>query len=88
MLDLDAGLDLDPDPTMLKNLKTFPCFYSRQSMLSLLPADMDTCSPPDPTKLFRYIALSSVADPGCLSLILIFTHPGSKNSNKERDEKN
>jgi hypothetical protein len=25
---------------------------------------------------------SSVADPGCLSRILIFTHPGSKNSNK------
>ncbi len=26
--------------------------------------------------------LSSVADPGCLSRILISTHPGSKNSNK------
>jgi hypothetical protein len=25
---------------------------------------------------------TSVADPGCLSRILIFTHPGSKNSNK------
>jgi hypothetical protein len=25
---------------------------------------------------------SSVADPGCLSRILFFTHPGSQNSNK------
>jgi hypothetical protein len=24
----------------------------------------------------------SVADPGCLSLILIYTHPGSKNINR------
>ncbi len=29
-----------------------------------------------------YLLKSSVADSGCLSRILIFTHPGSKNSNK------
>jgi hypothetical protein len=43
---------------------------------------------------YRYFRLfSSVADPGCLSRILIFTHPGSripdpKTATKERDEKN
>jgi hypothetical protein len=30
----------------------------------------------------QFTHVSSVADPGCLSRILIFTHPGSKNSNK------
>ncbi len=58
------------------------------------------CSPPQPAlawfssgmwtevkfyrKSFSYI---SVADPGCLSRILIFTHPGYINSNK-RDGRN
>ncbi len=40
-----------------------------------------------------FYGTSSVADPGCLSRILIFTHPGSripdpKTATKERDKKN
>jgi hypothetical protein len=36
----------------------------------------------------RYRTVRSVADPGCLSRILIFTHPGSpKTATKERGEK-
>ncbi len=46
---------------------------------------------PDPIRI-RIIRNPSVADPGCLSRILIFTHPGSripdpKTSTKERGEK-
>jgi hypothetical protein len=41
---------------------------------------------------FKFDVETSVADPGCLSRILIFTHPGSripdpKTVPKERDEK-
>jgi hypothetical protein len=49
---------------------------------------------PDPQQLniARLCNKSSVADPGCLSRILIFTHPGSripdpKTATKERGEK-
>jgi hypothetical protein len=43
-------------------------------------------------KLLRTLPFTSVADPGCLSRILIFVHPGSwipdpKTATKERDEK-
>jgi hypothetical protein len=43
------------------------------------------------TVQYRY-CITSVADPGCLSRILIFTHPGSripdpKTGRKERGEK-
>jgi hypothetical protein len=38
----------------------------------------DTVSP----CILGFRTISSVADPGCLSRIRIFSHPGSKNSNK------
>jgi hypothetical protein len=35
-------------------------------------------SPPKSKKYYLILIISGVADPGCLSRILIFTHPGSQ----------
>jgi hypothetical protein len=53
--------------------------------------EIDICN--SLTQVWPFTVLSSVADPGCLSRILIFTHPGSripdpKTALKERGKKN
>jgi hypothetical protein len=41
----------------------------------------------EPHQVFTFCVVPSVADPGCLSRILIFTHPGSRSRIPKQQQK-